>query len=177
MITFDEDRRLREVFGGAEAGYLTAQVCTNGHPITSSIEHSPELIAKFCATCGAATRRACDNCAAPIQGEYYVPGVVAIGLGYTPPNHCHNCGAAFSWTKAKLAAAKEHALEIDGLDEREKAQLQGTIDDLAAGGARTELAVSRFKRLMKKAGQTVGSGFYKVAIDLASEAAKKALIG
>jgi hypothetical protein len=96
---------------------------------------------------------------------------------YVPPNHCHNCGSPFPWTKAKLEAAKEHALEIEGLNESERLQLQSTFDDLAADGPRTELAVSRLKKLMKKAGQSVGSGLYKVAIDLASEAAKKGLIG
>jgi hypothetical protein len=95
-----------------------------------------------------------------------VPRVIVLDDRYDPPNHCHNCGKAFPWAKAKLEAAKEHVLEVEGLEESEKLQLQNALSDLAAGGPRTELAVSRFKRLMKKAGQSVGSGLYKVAIDL-----------
>jgi len=45
---------------------------------------------------------------------------------------------------------------------------------LAAGGPRTELAASRFKSLMGKAGQ---GGLYKVVLDVATEAAKKAIMG
>lgn len=172
---YDVDRGL--VQDERSARYLTAQICINGHRITDSIEISPELMADFCSTCGAATVRACPNCNAPIRGFYDVPGVVVLADNYETPNHCHACGKAFPWTNAKLEAAKEHALELEGLDEGEKQLVQTTLDDLAADGPRTELAASRFKRLMRKAGQTAGSGLYKVAIDLASEAARKALLG
>jgi hypothetical protein len=59
----------------------------------------------------------------------------------TPPAYCDSCATAFPWTIAKIAAAKEHAAEIEGLSETERKQLQEAIDDLAAGGARTDLAV------------------------------------
>jgi hypothetical protein len=162
---------------GGDGFHLTAEVCLSGHTTTSGVERLPELTAKFCRHCGAETIQACPNCNSPIRGDYEVPGVVAIGFRYAPPNHCYNCGAAFPWKTAKLAAAKEHAAEIEGLDAAERTQLQSAIDDLAAGGARTDLAASRFKRLMKKAGETVGGGLYKIVVDVASEAAKKALMG
>jgi hypothetical protein len=41
----------------------------------------------------------------------------------------------------------------------------------------TELAASRFKRLTKKAGEAVGGTLYKIVVDVASEAAKKAIVG
>jgi hypothetical protein len=74
-----------------------------------------------------------------------------------------------------MLAAKEHAAEIEGLNDGERKQLQGAIDDLAADGPKTHLAASRFKRLMQKAGQTAGSGLYKFVLDVVSETAKKAL--
>ena len=58
----------------------------------------------------------------------------------------------------------------------EKSRLKSVIDDLAIDGPRTELAASRFKKLMLKAGQAVGSAFYKIAVDVASDAAKRPLI-
>jgi hypothetical protein len=152
--------------------YQTAEVCVNGHATTSAIERSPELTAKFCPSCGAETIRKCPSCSAPIRGYYDIPGIFDLA-----EYHCYNCGTAFPWTQAKLEAAKEHAADLEGLDEREKAQLQAAIDDLAARGARTEIAASRFKQLMKKAGQTVGGGLYKVVLDVASEAAKKLIVG
>lgn len=163
--------------GPREQGrYLTAQVCLNGHSTTSMVEDSPELTAPFCSACGAKTIKECPSCKVSIRGYYVVPGVFST-LDYVPPNYCHNCGNAFPWTAAKIGAAKEFAGELDGLDDNEKEQLMSAIDDLTTDGARTELAASRFKKLMKKAGQAVGSGIYKVVVDIASEAAKKAING
>ena len=93
----------------------------------------------------------------------------------TTPNYCYGCGAAFPWMVTKIAAAKEHAAEIEGLDEHERQQLPGIIDDLASGGPRTELAVGHFNRIMKKVAPTVGSVLQRVVVDVASETAKKLL--
>jgi hypothetical protein len=65
---------------------------------------------------------------------------------------------------------------MEGLNNAERAQLHGVIDDLAAGGAHIELAAGRFRRLMKKAGEGVGGGLYQIIVDVVSEAAKKAII-
>src|SRR5262249_11289969 len=127
--------------------FLTAEVCENGHLTTSAVERQAERLAKFCPQCGAATLRACLKCEAAIQRQDARP--VITNAFYQPPNHCHACGAEFPWKIAKLHAAKEHAAEIEGLDEQEKQQLPGIIDDLASGGPRTELAADRFKRIMK----------------------------
>src|SRR5712664_329550 len=129
----------------SESRYMSAEVCLNGHPTTSNIERSPDLTAKFCAKCGAETIRACPSCGATIRGHYYVPGFFSTAQ-YSPPNHCHSCGTAFPWKIAKVEAAKEQVADIEELDAAEKEQLQAAIDDLASGGARTELAASRFKR-------------------------------
>ena len=155
--------------------YLSAEVCVHGHLTTGQLEYEPERAASFCPRCGAETIRACSQCNAPVRGAYESTGnVFHIRV---PPNHCHNCGKAFPWTTAKLAAAKEFAAELHGLDETEKSRLASAIDDLAADGPRTELAASRFRTLMSKAGQAVGSGLYKIVLDVATEAAKKAITG
>jgi hypothetical protein len=52
----------------------------------------------------------------PIAQRREVDGGVRIERG-GPPKYCHNCGTAFPWTAAKLAAAKEYAADLDGLDE------------------------------------------------------------
>src|SRR5437868_13754005 len=106
------------------------------------------MAARFCPECGAETIRACPKCNAALRGDHIIAGMLSPIT--VPANHCHGCGTAFPWTTAKIEAAKEHAAEIEGLDGVEKVQLQGAIADLAAGGARTEIAASRFNRVMKK---------------------------
>jgi hypothetical protein len=156
------------------SGYMTAELCLNGHVITGDTDNEPEKTSKFCRECGAETIRSCPKCGASLRGDHVYMGAITW---MTPSNYCYSCGTAFPWTTAKIAAAKEHAAEIEGLDEAEREQLREAIDDLAAGGARTDLAASRFKRLMKKAGEAVGSGLYKVVVDVASDAAKKLITG
>lgn len=156
------------------SGYMTAELCLNGHVITGDTANEPEKMSKFCGECGAETIRSCPKCGASLRGDHVYMGQITW---MTPPAYCYSCGAGFPWTVAKITAAKEHAGEIEELDEAEREQLQEVIDDLAAGGARTDLAASRFKRLMRKAGVAVGSGLYKVVVDVASDAAKKVLMG
>jgi len=76
-----------------------------------------------------------------------------------------------------LEAAKEYAAGLEELEEHEREQLQTAINDIAADNARTELAVSRFKRLMNKVGPAVGSGLQKIVVDVATDAAKKLIMG
>ena len=102
-------------------GYMNAELCLNGHLITGDIENEPEKTSKFCRECGAATVRACPECGASIRGDHIYEGTIAW---MTVPSYCHSCGAAYPWTIAKIAAAKEHAAEIEGLDEAERKQLQ-----------------------------------------------------
>jgi hypothetical protein len=154
--------------------YAPAEVCMNGHPTTGDISEEPELTANFCSSCGSATIRACPHCNGSIRGSHRLSGAPSLNK-YVPPNHCHNCGSAFPWTQSKIVAAKEHAAEIDGLNDGERNQLQVAIDDLVAGGAKTDIAASHFKRLMKRAGQTAGGSLYRLVVDIVSETAKKAL--
>ena len=71
-------------------GYDVAQMCLNGHEITSMAQSSPQLRKPFCPTCGSQTIMACEHCAAAIQGYYHVPGVLDA-VGYAVPAYCFNC--------------------------------------------------------------------------------------
>ena len=155
-------------------GYMTAELCLNGHVISGDVENEPEKTSKFCSQCGAETVHACPNCTVPLRGDHIYHDTITWMID--TPKYCYSCGTAFPWTSAKIAAAKEHAGEIEGLDEADRKQLQEVIDDVAADGPRTNLAVSRFKRFLTKAGPAVGNVAYKIVVDVASDAAKK-LIG
>jgi hypothetical protein len=152
---------------------MIAELCRNGHIITGDIQNEPEKTSKFCSLCGAETIRACSNCAEPLRGDHIYQGTITW---MTEPRYCHRCGAAFPWTIAKIVAAKEHAAEIEGLDDADRKQLQEVIDDVTVSGPRTDLGVSRLKRLVTKVGPAVGNVVVKIVVDVATDAAKK-LIG
>jgi len=157
------------------SGYMRAELCLRGHVITGDVENEPEKTSRFCGQCGADTIQSCPKCGAHLRGDHVYEGKNITWM--TPTNYCYSCGTVYPWTRAKIAAAKEHAAEIEGLDKTERKQLQEAIDDLVIGGPRTDLAASRFKQFMRKAGVAVGSGLYKVVVDVASDIAKKLLVG
>lgn len=98
--------------------YQAAQVCKNGHVITSNTNNTAHL-SNFCPECRAETITSCLNCNTPIRGEYYVPGVISIST-YTPPKYCHHCGYLFPWTESKLNSISELLDMQDQLSEDEK---------------------------------------------------------
>jgi hypothetical protein len=159
----------------AASFYYTAQVCLNGHATTSRLESSPELASNFCPVCGAHTISSCPKCNAKIRGDYEVPGIVAIGFLYTPPNYCHNCGQGLPWTVERIRAAETLAEEIEGLTPEERQLLKQSITELTSDSTRTELATVRYKRLVKKAGATIGPALNKIVVAIATEGAKKLL--
>jgi hypothetical protein len=91
------------------------------------------------------------------------------------PNHCHNCGKPLPWVTEKLKAGHELIALLDKLSPSEKADLERSLEDILGNGPRTELGVARLKRLLTKAGKGAGEMIYRIALDLASEAAKKLL--
>lgn len=153
-------------------GYSCPQICLNGHVLSGDTACKSQKSARFCPKCGSAVIHDCQSCRAPLRGNYRTSRYVAP---CTPQNYCYSCGAAYPWTIVRIQTAKEHVAESEGLDDVDRKQLDGVIDDLVAGGPRTELAASQFGRLMKKASQTVGSSLYKIIVDVASEAAKRAI--
>ena len=91
--------------------YFGAAICVNGHAITSVLrpgeQHDPR-----CKKCGAEVIAQCRECTAPLRGS--IRGVIA---GYSVPNNCWNCGAAFPWRQKQLGEAQEIlALRFDTED-------------------------------------------------------------
>lgn len=154
--------------------YKTAQVCRNGHSITSDIEGSPELASKYCGTCGAETITECPECSTPIRGYYYVPGVIYAGSG-SIPRHCHNCGKTMPWTKKAIDTAQEFASEIEGLSSSDQEVLRAAIPDLATEGPQAELAMVRYKTILAKVTPTIKATLDRVIVTVVSEAIKKTM--
>jgi hypothetical protein len=155
--------------------YNNGAVCLKGHAIAGDIESHPP--GKFCSTCGAAVLASCPGCGAPVRGYFVPPGVTAIGGRYSPPSFCFECGKPFPWTIEKVSAAKELADELEDVSPDDRAKLKTAIDDVAAGGPLAEAGAARIKRMVGKAGTAIGRAIWKISVEVASEAAKKIMIG
>ena len=155
-----------------DSWYDTAQICLNGHSITSSFDSSPEQAQKFCDKCGAHTITACQSCNVDIRGYYHVPGFVGLSE-YSPLSFCHNCGEPYPWTRAKLKAAKELADELDNLTAEEIDILKKSLDDIVQDTPQATIGVTRFKTLVAKAGKGAAEGFRNILVNVLSEAMKK----
>ena len=158
--------------------YDIAQICNNGHIITSRFASRPESRKKFCDKCGAATITNCQNCNSPIRG-YSRPiiddsGGLVMGFSLSaPPSFCPDCGKPFPWTEAKLKSAQELSDELDNLSPEERDMLKKSLDDIVRETPQTTVAATRFKKLVAKAGKVAAEGFKDILLDIVSETAKK----
>lgn len=155
--------------------YDTAQICLNGHVITSSV-HNSNMLQKFCSDCGEPTITACQHCNANIKGDYNVPNVFSI-FEYYRPSFCDNCGQQYPWTQSSKDAAYELIQFTDSLNENEKDDLKNSINDLLKDSPKTKVAEIKFKKYALKAGKEVASGLKDILIDIVSETAKKSIWG
>lgn len=154
-----------------------AQTCLNGHIINCLSEGRPQYNRKFCDKCGAATITKCPRCEADIPGCINPVGAEILLPIRQPPRFCSNCGSAYPWTESRLKAARELANEITGISEEERKLLTQSLDELVKDTRDTQTAAIRFKKIVSKAGKEAANAFRQILIDIASEAAKKAIWG
>ena len=101
-------------------GYDVAQICLNGHVITSTAGSSPQFRKNRCKKCGAETIMKCLHCNQNIKGYYHVPGVIDMQMHYNLPRFCENCGKPYPWTEANINSVYEIIEFIDSFSEKEK---------------------------------------------------------
>lgn len=152
-------------------GYDVAQVCPNGHVANSSIVNCPEFNQDFCAECGEKTVTTCENCKVPIRGLLW-GGSLGIQR-YKPPAYCINCGSALPWTDRKIEAAIELSLDGGELQGEDVEQLKQSVQQIVRDTPQTQLAASRFKKLMLKVGVGTRDAVREILIEIASETAKR----
>jgi hypothetical protein len=124
-----------------------------------------------------ATVTACPHCKAQIRGYYYVDGGVVFNRGTPVYSFCHECGSPYPWTEAKVKAARDMADELDELSQEDRDRLKGTLDDLIRNTPQTEVAAIRFKKILAKLGKEGTGAMRDIVVDIASEVAKKPLLG
>jgi hypothetical protein len=132
----------------SEGEYDAALICPNGHVVNARANTQRQHNQKFCDKCGEAVLIKCAGCSAPIRGRYYGGN---MSMPYTVPSYCFNRGEQFAWSRRKL--------------------------DLMRDTPQTKVAETRFKRLIKKAGNHAYEGMRDILVDVLSEAAKKTLFG
>lgn len=159
--------------------YDVAQICLNGHVINAETQEYPHRNRKFCHQCGQPTITACPECNFDIRGEYISHDVVIIGAvhEFPVPAFCENCGRPYPWTSRALAAAKELTDQMQGLTEDEKAQVKTDLDALVADTPQTKVSATRVRRLLAKAGGELPGMVRDVMVAVASDTAKKVLLG
>ncbi len=161
----------------AENWFDTAQICTNGHVINSQSVSKPDFNRQFCSKCGAQTIINCENCNNSIRGIYHSPGSMIApppDVTWFPlPIFCPDCGNPYQWTEARLKAAQELTDELENLSLEEREILKKSLDDIVRETPQTTVAVSRFKRLVAKAGPVAADMYREILLPLLSETAKK----
>lgn len=155
--------------------YKTAQICTNGHLITENFA-AADIPTRYCETCGARTITQCPNCKANIRGHLHFDGI-EVCAPYKRPSFCYNCGKPYPWAEEAMAAAKELAMESEELTDKDAEDLEAAMADIMQDGPRTEVASVKIKKIVKKAGSTIGGAIEKIAVNVATEAAKQLITG
>ena len=153
--------------------YDIAQICINGHMVNDYFSSRPQHNKKYCDICGSKTITSCENCQANIRGGYTTLHGISAPNKIRIPSFCIECGKPFLWTQEKVKVAKELANEMEGINSEEKKILADNIDDLIRESPRTELASTRFRKIMIKVGDVASKGFQDILIGIISETAKK----
>ncbi len=156
--------------------YDVAQICPNGHVITSMAHDLPNHTQDHCDKCGAPTIVACPACSTAIRGYYHIPGVLG-GAEFSAPAYCYKCGEPFPWTQMALVAAQELADTLGQLSPEERSDLKESIGHLLRETPRTRVAETKFKRFMQKAGRETYDGMKSILTDVVSETVRKTIFG
>lgn len=158
--------------------YDYAQICLNGHLINPQIETSPEYNKNYCTECGSKTITKCEKCGCRIKGDYIGDNFMEYNENmYGVPNFCQDCGEPFPWTKSRVEAAIELSNESDELSIDEKEIFKNNIQNILTDNPKTEVSATRIKKILKKVGKNTYDALYKLFVEIASETAKKTLLG
>lgn len=152
--------------------YHTAQICTNGHLITDSIDTSRNRTQKFCDKCGNETITNCTNCNSPIRGDYDVPGVISFSETEVP-NYCYNCGKPYPWTTSSLEVLKELLALESSISTEELTYYNENLPSLIVDTPKSNLVATKLKLFINKSSKVVASSIKDIIVEIASETAKK----
>lgn len=152
--------------------YYNATICLNGHVLSA---YKPNF-QKRCSKCGTETYSNCTNCQAPIHGEADIEGSFVFGKNsYDLPYYCYECGTPYPWTQKILNNAVELLSLDDDLDDASKELIKNAIPELLVDTPTTPLAVAKYRKGIKYAGQILKDSMHQLLVDVISETAKRSL--
>jgi len=130
--------------------YRQGAVCKRGHVQTRDISRMP--IGDRCPDCGAAVLKSCSRCGHRIRGDYDVPGVVAIGFSWEPPQFCDKCGAPHPWVNRQGRIYElENLLDDEELDPADELAAREQLHALASEDLDDEEQARRWMRVKRHA--------------------------
>jgi hypothetical protein len=148
----------------------TAEICLNGHVITSRYEDMPHYRSDHCQECGEVTIHACAVCSAPIRG--HLRGSFDVSAS-TPKLFCHKCGKPFPWTERRLIAAKELASQSAALSDDELKTFGQSLEELTKQTPLIAVAARKLRPLVSKMEPTLAAAIREVVVSLLSGEAKR----
>jgi hypothetical protein len=152
--------------------FYSRQTCLNGHVITSYVHSEWTNLQPFCSKCGAKTIIECPHCQAEQRG--FNENVMRPDRA-EPDSFCYNCGQPYPWTQSRLDAASLLIEENETLSPAEKLQLNSSLLDITSDTPKTEVAITRIKRLLPKAGTALAGTVRRLFVDIVSETVRKAI--
>jgi hypothetical protein len=81
------------------------------------------------------------------------------------------------YLSSRLKAAKDLAAEIEELNKEEHKTLEKSIDEITTNNPQASVGATRIKKILAKVGGAAGEILQKTIIEVASESAKKVLLG
>ena len=153
--------------------FLTAQICENGHIITSDIE---KFSYSFCPQCGSKAFDRCPSCGKPIHGSYYEYDILFVPEPLNQkPFYCYHCGKPYPWTQKILDSAIELLSLDEDLDSDTKSIIKNAIPNLLVETPETPIATAKYRSAIGKAGQILKDSLYQLLVDCITESAKKVI--
>lgn len=145
----------------------TAQICKNGHLITSHADYVPAERRKFCPKCNAPVISACPHCHARIKGAYYelrtfsqqthlfkdstsytTTHTELKNIPYEVPAYCDECGYPFPWTERLLESANAIFDMLDDVSPENKEKLKEIFPDLISDTSKTIPSALLFEKII-----------------------------
>jgi len=152
-------------------GYDVAQICINGHVITSMAITSPNFRQEYCKKCGSKTIMNCSNCQKPIKGYYHVSGVIGT-FKYHAPKFCDSCGQPFPWIGTKIETSKELIELVETISIEEKEDFQESIVELIKETVKVPVAKVKVKKYLDKIDKEISDSIRDVLKDILNKELK-----
>lgn len=155
--------------------YLTAQVCLNGHIITSATEDEPENMCVRCPDCGEKTITACPSCNTPLRGKHHDEKVVICGPPPTKDAQCPNCGKPLPWTERTIQKTALIIQEDEMLPKQLKTLFIQSLPDIIVETPGTNLAIVRMKKCLPAASELTVEAIHRFVLKSGCKPVKESL--